>query len=102
MQWSRVSGATSYNLGLRDLDTNDLVVDRDGYTGTSYSVSSLTEGHRYRWNVQACNSSGCSAYSRVYYFQIAGGGSIPEVPTVSSPGSTNSPGPSLSSTRTSL
>ena len=67
--WNSVSGATSYNLGLRDLDTNSLVVDVDGQTSTSYTAPSLTAGHKYRWNVQACNSSGCSMYSSYYYFQ---------------------------------
>ena len=64
-----VPGATSYNFRLRDLDTNSLVVDVDGYTSTSYTASSLTAGHKYQWNVQACNSSGCSIYSSYYYFQ---------------------------------
>ena len=96
MQWSRVSGATSYNLGLRDLDTYELVVDRDGYTGTSYSVSSLTEGHRYRWNVQACNDFGCSAYSSLYYFQVGNPRSAPEVPQIFDIGNSKFPGPELS------
>jgi len=68
--WNSVSGATSYNFGVRDVDTGSLVVDVDGHTSTSYTTSSLTPGHKYRWNVQACNSAGCSSYSSYYYFYI--------------------------------
>jgi murein DD-endopeptidase MepM/ murein hydrolase activator NlpD len=69
LNWQSVSGATFYNFGLRDLDTYSLVVDKDNYTSTSYTTPNLTAGHQYRWNVQACNSSGCSGYSSLYYFQ---------------------------------
>jgi subtilisin-like proprotein convertase family protein/uncharacterized protein YvpB len=73
LQWNSVAGATSYDFGVRDLTASGqpLVVDIDDYTSTSYTTASLTQGHQYRWNVQACNSVGCSGYSDPYYFQTA-------------------------------
>jgi hypothetical protein len=44
-----------------------LVVDTN-VSGTSYTAS-LAGGKQYRWNVNACNSAGCSSYTTLLYFQ---------------------------------
>jgi len=67
MSWSASSGATSYSFGVRDMISNQLVVDTTT-SGTSYTAS-LSAGRRYRWNVAACNSVGCSSYTTPLYFQ---------------------------------
>lgn len=71
LSWGASSGATYYSLGVRDVASGALVVDTN-VSGTSYSAN-LTAGKQYRWNVAACNSTGCSAYTTVVYFQTAGG-----------------------------
>jgi hypothetical protein len=53
---------------LRDFGSGTLVVDASVSSGTSY-VASLSAGKQYRWNVAACNTAGCSAYTTVLYFQ---------------------------------
>jgi len=85
------------------MTTNALVVDASP-TGTSYTAS-LTAGRQYRWNVAACNASGCSSYTTVLYFQTPTpivATPIPATPTGTSPGSTSSPGPTQSSSTVTL
>ncbi|MHB9101095.1 MAG: Ig domain-containing protein [Sulfuricella sp.] len=67
LSWGGVSGATYYDFGVRDMVSNALVVNTTT-TGTSYSAS-LAAGGQYRWNVAACNASGCSSYTTVLYFK---------------------------------
>jgi hypothetical protein len=95
LTWSASSGATTYSLGVRDLTTNQLVVDTT-IGGTSYTAS-LTAGRPYRWNVAACNSAGCSSYTTALYFQTPAASAIPTTPGNTSPGSLSSPGPVQSS-----
>src|SRR5207248_5547829 len=54
-------GATYYEVGVVDVATGVLVVDTTS-TSASYTAS-LSAGKAYRWNVAACNSSGCSSYT---------------------------------------
>jgi len=65
--WSASVGATSYGVSVRDIAANALVVSTTTTT-TSYTAS-LSVGKQYRWNVNACNSAGCSSYTTVLYFQ---------------------------------
>src|SRR5947209_8638884 len=78
LSWSASSGATYYGLGVRDLSTNLLVVDTN-VTGTSYTAS-LSAGKPYRWNVNACNSAGCSGFTTVLYFQTPTAATLPDAP----------------------
>ncbi len=94
LSWGTSSGATYYDLGVRDLSTNQLVVDTQ--TGSPSYTANLSSGRPYRWNVAACSSSGCSSFTTDRYFQTPG--SVPSIPSNPSPGSTSSPGPTLSST----
>ena len=72
LRWSSESGATSYDIDVRDLTTNQLVVNVDGNTATSYTTPTLIRGRSYRWNVRACNSAGCGASSSNRFFRISG------------------------------
>ena len=95
VSWGASSGATYYDLGIRDVATGNLVVNTTT-TATSYTVT-LTAGKQYRWNVAAGNSAGESAFTTVLYFQTPAVIVIPATPTSPSPGTTSSPGTTLSS-----
>jgi hypothetical protein len=58
-QWTAVPQATSYEVWVNDLTTNQSkVLDTTGLTGTSWTPSTpLTVGHSYRWWVQAVNAN---------------------------------------------
>jgi hypothetical protein len=110
LEWSPVSGAKEYDLGVRDLVTNRLVFD-DRVAGTTHRMT-LEAGKRYRWNVAACNDAGCSRFSAPLHFTMSsastggggggGGGSggggggaaaaVPDVPRGATPGRTREPG----------
>src|ERR1051325_5132708 len=95
LSWSASSGATSYGVGVRDLASGNLVVDTNT-SNTSYSAS-LPAGS-YRWNVNACNSSGCSSFTTPLYFTIGTPPPpVPNTPANPNPGSGSSPGPTLTS-----
>jgi fibronectin type 3 domain-containing protein len=81
--------------------TNTLVVNTTT-ANTSYTAN-LSPGKPYRWNVAACNSSGCSSFTTVLYFQTpADTPTVPATPTGTSPGSTSSPGPTTASSTVTL
>src|SRR5205807_2326705 len=82
------------------MSTNALVVDTN--TGSTFYTANLSAGKPYRWNVDACNSAGCSGFTTVLYFQTPGGVAIPATPTNPSPGSTSGPGPTMSSSSVTL
>jgi RHS repeat-associated protein len=67
LSWGTSSGAAYYGLAVRDLATNVLVVDAT-VTGTPYTAN-LSANKQYRWNVNACNSAGCSNFTTPLYFQ---------------------------------
>jgi subtilisin family serine protease len=100
LSWNSSSGATYYDLGVRDMVTNQLVVDTQ-ISGTSYAAG-LSAGKPYRWNVAACNASGCSAFTTPRYFQTPASTPVPPTPGNPSPGSTGSPGPTTSGSTVSL
>ncbi|MFZ3167619.1 MAG: hypothetical protein WA130_08390, partial [Candidatus Methanoperedens sp.] len=63
-QWNSVTGADSYGLYIRDLDTGSLIFDSQArgisLTGTSYLLPSgiLQLGKHYRWDMNSHNSAG--------------------------------------------
>jgi hypothetical protein len=91
LSWNASSGATYYEVGVRDIATNTLVVDTTT-TSASYTAS-LTAGKAYRWNVAAGNTAGLSAYTTQLYFQTPA--TVPNPPVLSSPGTSDSPGPAV-------
>ncbi len=95
LSWNSVASATYYAVAVRDLNSGELVTDTT-LAGTSYDLN-LIAGKQYRWNVAACNSAGCSAYASPLYFKTPGIiVTIPAVPTGTSPGTTYTPGPTMS------
>ena len=98
LSWGASSGATFYDIGVRDIATGNLVVNTTT-TATSYTVT-LTAGKQYKWNVAADNSAGESAFTAVQYFQTPA--AIPPTPTSPSPGTTSSPGPTMASSTVTL
>lgn len=111
LEWSPVTGATEYDLGVRDLATGQLVFDRR-VSGTGQRLT-LQPGGRYRWNVAACNAAGCSRFTTPLHFTLAaagtslGGGSgpaaaVPDVPRNLSPGRSSEPGQKLTISSTTL
>ena len=100
LSWNPSDGATYYDLGVRDLSTNSLVVNQT--TGSSTVTISLAGGKQYRWNVAACNLAGCSAYTAVRYFQTPSSGALAEPPSNVEPGDTTAPGPTTSTTTVTL
>ncbi|MEK6371190.1 MAG: fibronectin type III domain-containing protein, partial [Acidobacteriota bacterium] len=78
LSWSASNTATYYSLGVRDMNTNGLVVDTTT-ANTSYTAS-LSANTPYRWNVAACNSAGCSSFTTVLYFQTPVTASLPSAP----------------------
>jgi hypothetical protein len=100
LSWSASTGAASYEAAVRDVVSGVLVVDTV-VSGTSYTAS-LTSGRQYRWNVDACNTAGCSSYTGLLYFQTPTSLTVPATPTNPSPGTTSSPGPTTSSSTVTL
>ncbi len=101
LSWSAVSGATYYDFGVTDINAGTFAVDTTSTT-TSYTAS-LAAGKPYRWNIRACNTTGCSAFTALRYFQTpAAAPAIPATPTGLSPGTTSSPGTVLSGTSVTL
>ncbi len=101
LSWSSSSGAAYYGLEVFDVTSGVPVVNFNIASGTSYAAS-LTAGKQYRWGVDACNSTGCSDYSPMLYFQTPVAAATPAVPANPSPGSTSGPGPSTSNTSVTL
>ncbi|MCU1350681.1 MAG: hypothetical protein JWO56_3711, partial [Acidobacteria bacterium] len=78
LSWGPSSGTLYYSLGVRNMTTNVLVVDTT--TANAFYNTSLSGGTPYRWNVAACNNSGCSSFTTVLYFQTPTTASIPGAP----------------------
>lgn len=102
LEWRAATGAAEYDLGVRDMTTNQLVVDRR--VGDTSFRARLEPGRAYRWNVRACNAAGCSSFTAPLYFRTPGGeppppppsqprATIPAMPDDPSPGSASGPGP---------
>ncbi len=70
ISWSPVPGATEYDFGIRDMTSNQLLVDAQA--GINSYTARVEKGRVYRWNVRACNSAGCSAFTTPLYFQTEG------------------------------
>ncbi|MBX2883345.1 MAG: fibronectin type III domain-containing protein [Granulosicoccus sp.] len=79
LRWSAVTGATSYEVNVFDTATDQRLITVDDLTGTTYTTTALTGGTRFRWNVRACNSLGCSDHSPDAYFYIVSGAATPAI-----------------------
>src|SRR5206468_2608089 len=89
-----------YSLGVRNMNTNTLVIDTT--TSSASYGAALAANTPYRWNVAACNSAGCSSFTTPLYFQTPQIITIPATPSNPSPGSVSSPGPTMGSSTVTL
>jgi len=75
LAWTSAGGATSYRLQVAtDANFSDLVVDKSGMTGPSYSIASgtLETGRSYYWRVNATRGSETTAFSPYWTFKTQG------------------------------
>lgn len=70
--WTAASGATSYNIQYRAVGAGSWTSTTS--TSTSKSVSGLSAGTNYEWQVQTVCSSGSSSYTASTNFTTTGGG----------------------------
>ena len=70
LQWNSVTGASEYDLGVRDMASGHLVIDRR--LPTNSLELPLAPDRTYRWNVSACNTLGCSSFAAPLYFSLSG------------------------------
>jgi photosystem II stability/assembly factor-like uncharacterized protein len=92
--WYASTGATSYHLQVSTSSSfSTLAVDQSGLTATSSSVTGLSNGITYYWQVNASNSGGTSAYSGVWNFATVSAVQPPAAPVLASPatGATGQP-----------
>src|ERR1019366_5952431 len=99
MSWNASIGANNYGVYIYDVTTSTLVYNFD-YVGNTLSLALpsgyLVAGHSYRWNVFASNNDGFSDFSGLLYFQEQSAVPGPSAPTLNSPGSSSSPGTTIS------
>jgi hypothetical protein len=72
--WSSVAGVTYYQVAARNLGTGLLEINEPVSSSTFTPSRALPPGQLFRWNVMACNGSGCSAPSVSKYFRTGGAG----------------------------
>jgi hypothetical protein len=92
LTWNASTGATAYSVAVSQL--NGGVVCSENVTTNSATCPALQNGATYFWAVSASNSAGSSATSSVVYFTVSVA-TVPAAPTLDAPGSSTSPGPTL-------
>jgi|GEM_PF-6252635 len=81
LQWSSVSGATSYSVEVAtDAAFTNIIVNQSGLANTSYQASGLAKGTTYYWRAGATNVILFSGWSNVWSFTT-----IPNVIVLSAP-----------------
>lgn len=71
LTWSSVNGATSYRVQWSQASDFSSVLGEQTVSGSSATVSGLTNGVTYFWRVYAANSAGTSNWSSVWSFTTA-------------------------------
>lgn len=94
--WSTVTNASSYKISIRDTTTGALILNDYSQNGTSYTASGLVKGHYYKFDMLACNTTGCSSRSPNHYFYVPAAAPVPSIPTGIVPSSVTSPGMEVS------
>ncbi|MEZ5489883.1 MAG: fibronectin type III domain-containing protein [Gammaproteobacteria bacterium] len=69
LDWEPVPEAEYYRVVLKDLLTEQTTADTMLYGFTEFTAPPLALERSYSWIVQACNSAGCSEFSRPRYFR---------------------------------
>lgn len=94
--WSAVDGVTGYHINVYDKTKNAAAISADvGASTTSYTAT-LNPGDQYVWNVRDVVNGTTGAVSNYLNFQTPAAAKLP-APVAQSPGSTDSPGPVVSS-----
>jgi len=92
LTWNASPGATSYQVAVSKLGGGS--VCGQNVTTNSVSCAPFQSGSTYLWTVSASNSAGSSSTAPIEYFTV-NTATIPVVPTGLAPGSTTSPGPTI-------
>ena len=84
LSWIAANGADSYQVQVSELsDFSTTVLDQNGITGTTATLSGLSNGITYYWRVLSHNAGGDSAWSSTWSFTTVP--AIADVPTLSAP-----------------
>jgi len=84
LAWNQVSGATTYNLQVSNSSAFTTVLyNLTNLTGTTYTVSGLSNNTTYFWRVSASNGAGAGSYSGIWSFATIA--AIPPAPILVSP-----------------
>jgi hypothetical protein len=95
-KWQSVSGVSGYQLNLYNLTLKAGYSYTFGAAATSFTIPAdvLRGGDKYVWNLRVLESGQSGPPSTYLYFQTQSQSTLP-TPVVISPGSTQSPGPAL-------
>ena len=87
LSWNAVTGADSYRVQVSELsDFSTIVLDQSGITGTTATLSGLSNSTTYYWRVLSHNAGGDSAWSAAWSFTTVP--AIADVPTLTAPTNT--------------
>lgn len=70
LDWASTKCARRYKLVLRDITDGSIVAQKNKWKQTSFQTEELEPGHKYSWNVTACNAIGCSSPSPTWTFRV--------------------------------
>jgi hypothetical protein len=92
--WNASTGATAYSVAISQLNGGIVYAANVSTNSAPVSAGKLASGSTYFWSVSASNSAGSSATAAIVYFTV-NTATVPPTPTGLSPGSTSSPGPTV-------
>gem|GEM_PF-3151340 len=88
LDWASVSDADNYHLEVSaESSFNTYDFNKNNLNSSSQEIADLNEGEEYYWRVRASNEYGDSNWSQTWSFttETSSGGSVPEMPSLSSP-----------------
>ena len=84
LSWDAVTGADSYRVQVSELsDFSTIVLDQSGITGTTATLSGLSNSTTYYWRVLSHNAGGDSAWSAAWSFTTVP--AIADAPVLAAP-----------------
>ncbi len=90
LTWNPASGATSYGVVILNAASGATVLTQS-VASPALTCPTLQNGVTYAWSVSASNAAGTSAAATLQFFTVTQA-AVPPVPTGVSPGSSSSPG----------
>jgi hypothetical protein len=74
LKWTRVTGANRYWVTVTNLaaGARNPAYDNKDVTGTIITLPILAQGTQFKWDVAACNDTGCGGISTDSYFRTVG------------------------------